>query len=66
MVTDKQKRVLDFIKSHIEEKSYPPTRAEIAGEMGVTLNAAVCHIRALERKGLIDLAPNISRGITVK
>jgi repressor LexA len=45
----------------------PPTRAEIANELGFkSSNAAEEHLRALQRKGLLDLMPGTSRGIQLK
>ena len=63
-LTDKQKIVLDFIKSHIESSGFPPTRAEIANGLGfASPNASQDHLVALEKKGFISIAPKISRGL---
>jgi len=50
-----------FIQSH----GYPPTRAEIAKHFGFNVNAAEDHLRALERKGVLQVHTGISRGIKV-
>ncbi|MEC9375780.1 MAG: transcriptional repressor LexA [Pseudomonadota bacterium] len=66
-LTDRQTEVLNFIKNFIENSGMPPTRAEIAEELGFnSSNAAEEHLRALQRKGAIDLVPGTSRGIQLK
>ncbi len=63
-LTRRQSEVLDLIKSHIDETGYPPTRADIAGELGFkSANSAEEHLKALARKGVIELIPSTSRGI---
>ncbi len=63
-LTARQKEVLDLIKDHIEETGFPPTRADIANELGFkSPNAAEEHLRALARKGAIEMIPGTSRGI---
>lgn len=63
-LTSRQEQVLSLIKSYLEETGYPPTRAEIAKELGFrSANAAEEHLRALERKGYIEMVPGASRGI---
>lgn len=63
-LTPGQQRVLDLIKSQIEETGYPPTRAEIARLLGYrSANAAEEHIKALARKGAIEVIEGASRGI---
>lgn len=63
-LTHRQTVVLDFIKSHIADTGYPPTRADIARELGFrSPNAAEEHLRALARKGAIEMTPGRSRGI---
>jgi repressor LexA len=55
---------LDLIRRHIEDTGYPPTRADIAKELGFrSANAAEEHLRALARKGAIEMVPGTSRGI---
>lgn len=63
-LTSRQAEVLSFIQSFIDETGMPPTRAEIARALGFrSANAAEEHLRALQRKGVIDLLPGASRGI---
>lgn len=64
ILTDRQAEILDLIRSHLEDTGMPPTRAEIARELGFkSANAAEEHLRALARKGVIELVPGASRGI---
>ena len=63
-LTPRQAQVLDFIRQHISDTGYPPTRADIAGELGFkSPNAAEEHLKALARKGAIEMVPGTSRGI---
>jgi len=63
-LTPRQAIILDHIRDHIEATGMPPTRAEIAEALGFrSINAAVDHLKALERKGAIELMPGSSRGI---
>ena len=63
-LTPRQEEVLAFIKSYIEETGYPPTRADIANELGFkSANASEEHLKALARKGAIEMIPGTSRGI---
>ena len=63
-LTRRQAEVLDVIKSHIADSGYPPTRADIAADMGFrSANAAEEHLKALARKGAIEVIPGTSRGI---
>ena len=63
-LTKRQTEVLDVIKLNIEETGYPPTRAEIALALGFrSANAAEDHIKALAKKGAIEIVPGASRGI---
>jgi repressor LexA len=63
-LTSRQQQILDLIKQHIGNTGYPPTRAEIAGELGFkSPNAAEEHLRALARKGVIEMISGTSRGI---
>lgn len=65
-LTPRQSDILHFIQSFINENGMPPTRAEIARELGFrSVNAAEEHLRALKRKGVIALLPGMSRGIQV-
>ncbi len=63
-LTARQQEVYDLIKNHIEETGMPPTRAEIAKELGFrSANAAEEHLKALARKGVIEIISGVSRGI---
>ncbi len=65
-LTRRQSEILDLIKSHIDETGFPPTRAEIAKTFGFrSPNAAEEHLRALARKGAIEITPGASRGIRI-
>lgn len=65
-LTKRQTEVLDCIKEHIEDTGYPPTRADIARQLGFrSANAAEEHLKALARKGAIEIIPGTSRGIRV-
>jgi len=66
-LTPRQKQILELIQDFIYETGMPPTRAEIARELGFkSANAAEEHLRALQRKGVLDLVPGTSRGIQLK
>jgi repressor LexA len=66
-LTPRQTEILRLIQNCIEETGMPPTRAEIARELGFrSANAAEEHLRALARKGVIALIPGTSRGIQLK
>ncbi|MEN9437278.1 MAG: putative transcriptional regulator LexA (Repressor lexA), LexA family [Pseudomonadota bacterium] len=63
-LTARQQQILDLIKSAIARTGAPPTRAEIATELGFkSANAAEEHLQALARKGVIELVSGTSRGI---
>ena len=63
-LTARQAEILELIRSYIEEEGCPPTRAEIAATLGFrSANAAEDHLRALQRKGYIEMIPGSSRGI---
>ena len=63
-LTNRQTEVLNIIKQNIEETGYPPTRAEIANALGFrSANAAEDHIKALAKKGALEIVPGASRGI---
>jgi repressor LexA len=66
-LTPRQSQILDMIQEFITETGMPPTRAEIARELGFkSANAAEEHLRALQRKGVLELIPGASRGIQLK
>ncbi len=63
-LTARQQQVLDVIRLYVAETGYPPTRADIARELGFkSANAAEEHLRALARKGAIEMIAGASRGI---
>ncbi len=65
-LTLRQQQILGFIRAFIETEGYPPTRAEIARALGFrSANAAEDHLKALARKGAIELQAGTSRGIRV-
>lgn len=65
-LTQRQSEVLALIKTHIEETGFPPTRADIARELGFkSANAAEEHLKALARKGAIEMIAGASRGIRI-
>ena len=65
-LTDRQSEILQLIRELTEVSGFPPTRAEIAERMGFrSVNAAEQHLRALEKKGAIDILSGASRGIRV-
>ena len=65
-LTPRQAEILAFIKSCLEDNGYPPTRAEIAQKLGFkSPNAAEEHLKALARKGAIEMTPGASRGIRI-
>jgi len=63
-LTKRQQEILRMIQSHIERTGFPPTRTDICNHFGFrSPTAADDHLRALERKGAIELIPGTSRGI---
>jgi len=66
-LTARQQQILDLIQSAIARTGAPPTRAEIATELGFrSANAAEEHLQALARKGVIELVSGTSRGIRLR
>jgi len=66
-LTPRQRQILEMIQEFIAETGMPPTRAEIARQLGFkSANAAEEHLRALQRKGVLELLPGASRGIQLK
>lgn len=66
-LTERQAEILRLIRELTESTGYPPTRAEIARSMGFrSVNAAEQHLRALERKGVLQISSGASRGIRVR
>ncbi len=65
-LTPRQAEILVFIKRCLDDNGFPPTRAEIAQELGFkSPNAAEEHLKALARKGAIEMTPGASRGIRI-
>jgi repressor LexA len=65
-VTDRQRAVYEFIRGLIRGRGYGPTVREIGEEFSINSpNGVVCHLRALEKKGLIKREPNRSRAISL-
>jgi repressor LexA len=63
-LTPRQEQILNLIRDAIQNTGFPPTRAEIATELGFrSANAAEEHLQALARKKVIELTPGTSRGI---
>lgn len=63
-LTNRQQQIFDLIKETINETGMPPTRAEIASFFGFkSANAAEEHLKALAKKGYIEMLPGTSRGI---
>src|ERR1041385_3143109 len=66
-LTERQAEILRLVRELTEVSGYPPTRAEIAQRMGFrSVNAAEQHLRALEKKGAIEISSGASRGIRVR
>ena len=66
-LTARQAEVLQLIADFLQATGFPPTRAEIADQLGFrSPNAAEDHLRALERKGYIEMLPGASRGIRLR
>jgi len=65
-LTDRQREVYEFIRDKIRSRGYGPTVREIGNEFHIASpNGVMCHLRALERKGLVNREPNLSRAITL-
>jgi repressor LexA len=66
-LTERQSEILRLVRELTEVSGFPPTRAEIAERMGFkSVNAAEQHLRALEKKGAIEITAGSSRGIKVR
>ena len=66
-LTPRHREILELIQDFIAEYGMPPTRAEIAKALGFkSANAAEQHLRALQKKGVLELLPGASRGIQLK
>ena len=63
-LTERQKDVYEFIRDKIRNRGYGPTVREIGDHFGISSpNGVMCHLKALEKKGLISREPNMSRAI---
>jgi repressor LexA len=66
-LTARQQQIFELVRNAIESTGSPPTRAEIAAELGFkSANAAEEHLQALARKGVLELVGGTSRGIRLK
>jgi repressor LexA len=71
-LTDKQQKIYNYIRKHIETKGFPPAIRDICEEFGISSpNGVMCHLKALEKKGYIDRVTKKdnqkaqARGITI-
>lgn len=63
-LTDKQRQIYDFIEEQIDQSGYPPTVREICEHFAIkSPNGVMCHLKALERKGLIQRKGNSARAL---
>ena len=63
-LTERQREVYDFVRDKIRNRGYGPTVREIGDEFDISSpNGVMCHLKALEKKGLITREPNMSRAI---
>ena len=63
-LTDRQRVVYEFIRDKIRNRGYGPTVREIGDQFNISSpNGVMCHLKALEKKGLITREPNMSRAI---
>ena len=66
-LTRRQRQILDYIRSYIEERAYSPSFQEIAGHLNVaSLNGVYKHLRALEERGFIRRLSNQARSIQLR
>jgi repressor LexA len=65
-LTSRQREVFEFIREKINDRGYGPTVREIGDNFGISSpNGVMCHLKALEKKGLITREPNMSRAIQI-
>lgn len=63
-LTQRQREIYEFIRSKIQGRGYGPTVREIGNQFGIrSPNGVMCHLKALQKKGLIHREPNMSRAI---
>ena len=66
-LTARQEEILQLVQDSIAENGAPPTRSEIAQRLGfASANAAEEHLKALAKKGYLELSPGTSRGIKIR
>ncbi len=65
-LTRRQSEVVTYVRRFAEKFGYPPSRREIADELGVSVNAITGHLAAAERKGVIRRASRTARGLVVR
>jgi repressor LexA len=66
-LTPRQEEILQLVRNSIAENGAPPTRSEIAHQLGfASANAAEEHLKALAKKGYLELSPGTSRGIRIR
>lgn len=66
-LTDRQRRVLEVIRTSVSERGYPPSIREIGDAVGLTSTSSVAHqLRTLERKGFLRRDPNRPRAVDVR
>ena len=64
LLTKRQRAVYDFVRDKIRNRGYGPTVREIGHHFGINSpNGVMCHLKALEKKGMISREPNMSRAI---
>lgn len=65
-LTSRQREIYDYIRSKIKEREYGPTVREIGQHFGIqSPNAVLCHLKALQKRGLIQRELNVSRAVQV-
>lgn len=65
-LTRRQREVYEFVRDKIQNRGYGPTVREIGEQFGISSpNGVMCHLKALEKKGLIIREPNMSRAIQI-
>lgn len=63
-LTQRQREIYEFIRGKIQGRGYGPTVREIGNQFGIrSPNGVMCHLKALQKKGLIHREPNMSRAI---
>ena len=62
--TARQQQVLDCIRAHCQQCGFPPTIRELAAALGIrSPNGVVCHLQALQRRGLLERVPGSARAL---